>query len=292
MERKMVKKNSCRLIFLSFFIAIISIVQLGCAQQNTGQSGVEQIGVQYDVWPGVTAAAKADTEKGVNETIDFFKLMYGVNLNRHVKVVLVADNSSYKTALMQETGATEIEAERRAKVSVAWSSGHTIVRNTAQANDQLNNIFKISHEMVHQYQDQETGGAAMRLEWLAEGMADVIAAHVLDRVQLMPMMEYKRMAQATIGVIKNPPSISGLGSSVGWNQALESYGSAVTYRSADMGVLLLVEKNGLPSLMEFLRDLQKNGVLADSFQKSFGVDIKTFEQQYDEYLHSLVRKAS
>lgn len=283
----MLSKNSCRMIFISVLVCIISIANFGCAEQTAKQPGVE-----YVVGPKVTAGARADAEFAIHKTIEFFEQTYGIKLKRNIKVVLAADDAAYKAALIQETGASELEAERRVRNTVAWSSGHKVIRNTAKANDKLNNVFKMSHEIVHQYQEQETGGAGMQLEWFAEGMADVIAAHVTDKAHLMPIDKFKETAQATVRTARSLPLLAELHSPEDFNKALETYGSGITYRSADLGVLSLVEKYGLPQLIEFLRELRKMRAPAAAFQKSFTIDIKIFEEQFTNDLHSLARKAS
>ncbi|MDU2063378.1 MAG: hypothetical protein E6713_00960 [Sporomusaceae bacterium] len=233
--------------------------------------------VEYQVVAeaGVDPLMVTDTDLALTETTTFCKESFGFSLAQPVTVRLLTDRTRYQQELQRIFHLDELAAARWARTTDAVSGGHLILRNAAAANSDSDRIFLVSHEMVHQYQNQI--GFPKDAVWLVEGMADAVAVHVTEKTGRRSVDQYKARWQAMLaGAKSGSPSLAMIASRDGWAQALQTYGTQVTYRTAALMVLQLWDDYGFAKVLTFYRLSVQAGVEA-AFGEVFGYPLAEFQ---------------
>ncbi len=230
---------------------------------------------------GVSDAGKADVQAAADATLSLVRDTYGLELQRAMRVILTANTEAYSAAHVREFGVTKAEADRRARTTRGWTSGNTILMNMGNLGNRSVRTRILSHELVHQYQDQVCKGSNCgELTWMREATADVIAARVVESVGATTLAQYREEWRTLLAEAPALPSLSELHSAQAWYAALDKYGSDVGYRTADMAGLRLLELGGQDALLGFFVKLSE-GDPESAFVDAFGVSLGEFEAGFD-----------
>ncbi|HWQ62223.1 MAG TPA: hypothetical protein VN521_07920 [Negativicutes bacterium] len=236
-------------------------------------------------------AAKNDAYAAADKVEKFFAANLGMSLDRDVRILIVPNRDAYIQANIRENKVTLQEAERRAKTTRAWSQGSLIIQNVGDAtlNSSSERVFNIAHELVHQYQSQVSGGRHTRMEWLAEGAADAIAAKILEIEKLQTLAEYRAKRISVIKKAKKYPSVAELELAKNWYAALDKYGSRVTYRVADIAVLELLNNFDHKDLFAYFAAVKTTDP-KEAFEAVFKKPIAGFFAEADEVIRAEIQK--
>src|SRR6186713_1351130 len=77
----------------------------------------------------VPESIKAELLVAADATVAYFKERFSLELRVRPTVILTGDRKAYAAAQAQAFGVAKVEADRRAAVSRAWTSGSTILMN-------------------------------------------------------------------------------------------------------------------------------------------------------------------
>jgi hypothetical protein len=138
----------------------------------------------------------------------------------------------------------------------------------------------IAHELTHVAQFAEAGGDGRADQWLAEGVAERVAFEVLERLGLDSLADRRRRALA--GIRQHPGFVAGrldlvaLGSPREFTLRHQRDGSLATYQLSFLMADHLVQRDGLPAVLEYFRrcrDLPRER----AFAAAFGQSVQEFE---------------
>lgn len=254
------------LVILSVAVFAFSSVPVASA------AGVVQIVAE----PGVSEAIWGNGQVAIDLTVELFRNTFGMELERDIKLVIAPNQDAYIQALQREFRVTQEEAERRARTTSGWSAGRTIVQNAASLPTRRQQVFNTAHELVHQYQGQTCGGRCGAIKWLHEGTGDAIAAQVVELAGEQTLEQYKTAWTSELRRAQKRPSLSALYTTDEWYVALDQYGSSLTYRTAGVATLGLVEQAGTEALWAYFAALQEADA-PDAFIAAFGLSLEEQE---------------
>jgi len=205
-----------------------------------------------------------------------------------VTIVLTRNRKAFLSEAATRFGISEFEANRVGKGVDALAGNALIVINADGAPTPRQRTFLLAHELTHQYQRLLAGNRAGEVKWMIEGMAEAVGAQVVARQGFMSLEQYKANWQTGISSAEKKPSLSQLRTSQDWSSALSVYGTGLTYKTAGLGNLILLEKYGVQRLVKYFAELGKGRSAGESFLNSFELDMPYFEKD----IEILVRKAS
>lgn len=141
----------------------------------------------------------------------------------------------------------------------------------------------LAHELTHVSQIEMAQGEGRADQWLAEGMAEWTAFHVLERLHLDTLA--RRRAAAVQGVRRHPALSAGrldletLGSPQGFTTRHLRDGSQQTYQLVFLLADQLIERHGYDRLLEYFSSFARRADRRANFEAAFGQSLAEFEQE-------------
>lgn len=234
--------------------------------------------------PGVSQGAAQEIRQGVHLLEGYFLELYGVKLQRDVNIYLTANEREYAKELQAQLALSPAEAKRRAQTTRGWARDNLIISNIAALPNATERMYHVAHEMAHQYQFDFAPNYTNQVQWLAEGWADVIAAQVIARSGKDSVENYNRKWWDGVRKAKRLPALNELQTPAGWYQAINVYGTEVTYRTAGLAAALLIQRSGPGAMLEYYRLFNQSDNHEQSFQQAFGISQAEFTQEVARYI--------
>jgi hypothetical protein len=196
---------------------------------------------------------------------------------------LTRNRKAFMTEAMSRFGISEIEANRVGKGVDALAGNSLIIINVDGTPTARQRTFLLAHELTHQYQRQLAGAKAGEVKWMLEGMAEAVGVQVVARQGFMSVENYKANWQTGISMAKSKPSLTDLRTSQEWSSALSAYGSGLTYKTAGLSSLILIEQHGIQSVIKYFEALGKGQSSNEAFRNAFEADMLQFERDMEIY---------
>lgn len=155
-------------------------------------------------------------------------------------------------------------------------------------------IRVLAHELTHTAQRELVDGRFTAADhWLVEGFADWVSYKFLDALGID---NFSKSRERNIELIASAkqfqtfPSLTQMVSGADWHTWNRTLGYVATYSQAFVAVDFLVEKRGLPSIIEYFRLFKKLNNRERNFSSAFGESLSKFAEEFDIYLRGLVGK--
>lgn len=151
----------------------------------------------------------------------------------------------------------------------------------------------VAHELTHVSQIEMAGGEGRGEQWLAEGMAEWTAFHVLERLRLDTLL--RRRAAAVQGVRRHPAlrearlELETLGTPGGFTNRHLRDGSQATYQLVFLLADQLIQRDGLDRVVDYFHSFRTRVDRRGNFRAAFGQSVAEFEQEALAHLASIVR---
>ena len=252
---------------LFFFLFLLRLQPAGAAITIVRSTAVPE---NYQVEASQAAAC----------TENYFAAREGLVLDHSVRILLVNGKEEYIAANMKYAAASYPEAIRRAKTTVAWVQGNTIISNIADQSVTRQRVFTIAHELAHHYQGKMAGASTFAILWLTEGAADFWACQVVEQLGYYSVDAYRSGWQNSYKQFAQVPPLPRLAGRKDWYQSLEQYGTSLTYRTADLAVFALTDRCGEASLFRYFKALGTGQPADTAFAESFSITFPDFYQPY------------
>jgi hypothetical protein len=195
--------------------------------------------------------------------------------------MLTANKENYTEALIRKSRHPRDAAAQRADKSIGLSARGMIFEDIGRQNNVAEKIFVAAHELTHQFQDQASNGHHRPVVWISEGVADCIAAKVVEQAGLGSIAAYRKLWSRQLNSAAERPHLAQLHGVADWAAAENHYGGNLIYRMGDMAVLQLIELRDEKALFAYFRRLQRMD-FEQAFQETFGLDLRQFEQQAEQ----------
>ena len=228
---------------------------------------------------GVDNEAETQARSAIKVIIDFFYSTYGLSLERDIRISLVPDKNNFKEAMKRWCGASEDQARHEAERAAGLQSRGTIIVDLGDRPKRYGRLFTLCHEIVHLFQAQESNDRHGAIGWMCEGVADAIAAHILENIGLSCGSGYKNRWTENLKSARSCPRLEFLHTHQGLMAACYNYGPGVTYETSGMAVLTLVQWRGYKPLFTYFSALKQRSP-EDAFYQAFGARVGDFEKQF------------
>jgi hypothetical protein len=268
-------------------IALAAVVLVGPALPAIAQPAARPQTVPVQLAPelGVAPEAVLDVQRAAELAQEFFRREYSVELTREVRIVIVPDRTAYAAAMRREFRVDDAEAERRARTTTAWTAGSTIVMTVTPGSARAFRMVLTAHELVHQLQIQvSTPVNPWRLYWVAEGVADAVAAHIVETNGYAPAGTYRERWVTSLRRAARRPDLQELSTQDGWFASLDRSGSGVTYALSALAAHYLAERHGHGAILTYFRTLGITGDGAPAFQRTFTQPLDLFIDGFRRFL--------
>ncbi len=150
----------------------------------------------------------------------------------------------------------------------------------------------VAHELAHVCQIELARGEGRGEQWLAEGMAEWVAFKVLEHLRVDTME--KRREAARLGIRNHAALVAArldletLGSPRGFTLRHLREGSLPTYQLAFLMADYLIEREGLPRVVDYFRAFGNVQDRRENFERVFRQSLDDFEREILAYLKSVV----
>lgn len=151
----------------------------------------------------------------------------------------------------------------------------------------------LAHELTHVSQIEMAQGEGRADQWLAEGMAEWTAFHVLERLRLDTLL--RRRAAAVRGVRRHRGLLEGrldldvLGTPGGFTNRHLRDGSQATYQLVFLLADQLIQRHGFERVVEYFHSFRTVADRRANFEAAFGQSLADFEQEALAHLAEIIR---
>jgi hypothetical protein len=210
-----------------------------------------------------------------------------------VTVYLYSSRRIFEEGLVQDGQVSRLRAAELSDFAAGIGKRRQLLLHHAGAVSSADWLRLVAHELTHVSQIEMAQGEGRAEQWLAEGMAEWTAFHVLERLRLDTLV--RRRAAAVRGVRGHPALADGsldletLGSPQGFTRRHLRDGSQQTYQLAFLLADHLVRRDGFDRLVEYFRSFGKRVDRRANFVAAFGQSLAEFEQEAAAHLASAVR---
>ncbi|MDR7865815.1 MAG: hypothetical protein RIN56_03300 [Sporomusaceae bacterium] len=243
--------------------------------------------------PGIPAQSLDDFNQGVALTRQFMAGAWGGDLISSMRFVLVSGKPAYAAALAKELGLSETEAAQRAKNSTWWNSGGTAIYDITANPAKRLRIHAVSGLLVRRYANDIAPQKLLdQLYWLKLASSEAVAAHIVELGGANTKAAYR---QAWLNVLAKAAVIPGLDeltTAAGWEQAKKTRGAPQVQAVVLLAGLYLLDKHGPAAFNEWFKAVAATGSADAAFQKTFGVTVAEFSEEFSNHLRQTLKKAS
>lgn len=198
-------------------------------------------------------------------------------------VFVYPTRAEYEQGLIREGGLSTTGAARIAGTSLGLAQQRRLFVNDEALRGAPRRVWLglIAHELTHVGQYELAGGRRGRSEqWLREGMADWVAARILDRLGEADVDERRGRALRTMVAAETdsqqPLDLVVLGHPRGWRTHVSEVGTAATYGLAFLLTDELVRRHGFDGLITYFRAFAGSDDRFGHFQRAFGESLYEF----------------
>jgi hypothetical protein len=191
------------------------------------------------------------------------------------------DTAAFEATLL-EAGYDRALARDTSRTMQAVGGYRRIVLNEAALAGQPwpSRVATLAHEVGHSLQYEWAGGQrGASDQWLREGFAEWMSLQVLDKLRGLPMSSARRRYLLILQQ-KSPsaPSAPALEDMVTFRQwvALGKRPGSTQYAQAFLAVDFLIERHGLPALVDYFQRFANSSDRGANFRAAFGEDLASF----------------
>jgi hypothetical protein len=148
----------------------------------------------------------------------------------------------------------------------------------------------VSHELTHLAQFELAEGEGRGEQWLAEGLAEWMAFHVLEGMKLDTVARRRRVAESGVhDPVSGEPiplGLDSLGTSRGFTRRHQHDGALPIYQLSFLMVDYLIERDGLDQVSAYFRGFRESADRSATFERAFGQSLAEFETEFNAHLRT------
>ena len=266
---------------LAVVAAAVGVVA-GCA--SVGQPYVVEL-PQADVRPVVHVSAVMSDEVALATMVAVVERELGVSV-LPVTYHFYPREEAFFAAVMKSGHDASYARRAAGRLPAIAGYGHVLVNEGRLSLEWPDRLSTFSHEFTHCLQYKlARGRRSTSDQWLREGFADLVAARVLDRLGARPIETTRRqkLEQLQASDRSRAPRLETLLTFADWVTVTTQPGVA-PYAQAFLAVDALVERHGVPAMLQYFAAFATSEDRAANFHAAFGQDLKTFESGVDAAL--------
>lgn len=232
----------------------------------------------------------ATVEHSIALTRQFFRDQWHMDLKSSQRLVLAGSKDAYATAIGKEFNFSSEEAAQKSKSSVWWGNSSTTVLDMSSISTKHQLVFAASSIMAKRFQLQLVSHEKLfALSWLANGSADVIAAHTVEMAGIYTLENYKTSWLNNLRKTAIVPNLDELKTEQDWTNANTKYDLSTISNLSAFATAYLVEKYGFASIDAWLLKTKESGDPEQAFQSVYGTSSSQFAADFKNYLIKKLR---
>lgn len=210
-----------------------------------------------------------------------------------VTVYVYSSRRIFEEGLVQDGQVSRLRAAELSDFAAGIGKRRQLLLHHDGAVSSADWLRLVAHELTHVSQIEMAQGEGRAEQWLAEGMAEWTAFHVLERLRLDTLV--RRRAAAVRGVRRHPAlqegrlDLEALGSPGGFTNRHLRDGSQATYQLVFLLADQLIQRDGFDRVVEYFHSFRTRDDRRGNFQAAFGQSVTEFEQEALAHLVSIVR---
>jgi hypothetical protein len=217
----------------------------------------------------------------------------GLPVPERVTVYVYGNRSVFEQGLIRDAHVSPARAAELSDFAIGLGKRRQLLLNDAGTDRTEREWLRlITHELTHVCQIELAQGEGLVEQWLAEGMAEWVAFTVLERLGLDTIAARRQVSRSGIkdhaAIVAARLDLESLGSPRGFTVRHLREGSLPTYQLAFLMADYLIERDGLPRVIEYFRAFAENQDRRRNFSTVFGQSLETFEQEILAHLKSVV----
>jgi hypothetical protein len=210
-----------------------------------------------------------------------------------VTVYVYSSRQIFEEGLVQDGRVSRLRAAELSDFAAGIGKRRQLLLHHDGAVSSADWLRLVAHELTHVSQIEMAGGEGRAEQWLAEGMAEWTAFHVLERLRLDTLL--RRRAAAVQGVRRHPAlgdarlDLETLGTAGGFTNRHLRDGSQATYQLVFLLADQLIRRDGFDRVVDYFHAFRTRVDRRRNFQAAFGQSVAEFEQEALAHLASTVR---
>jgi hypothetical protein len=210
-----------------------------------------------------------------------------------VTVYVYSSRRIFEEGLVQDGQVSRLRAAELSDFAAGIGKRRQLLLHHDGAVSSADWLRLVAHELTHVSQIEMAGGEGRAEQWLAEGMAEWTAFHVLERLRLDTLL--RRRAMAVQGVRRHPAlrdarlDLETLGTPGGFTNRHLRDGSQATYQLVFLLADQLIQRDGFDRVVDYFHSFRTRVDRRRNFQAAFGQSVAEFEQEALAHLASTLR---
>lgn len=203
------------------------------------------------------------------------------------------DRNAFQAALEAEGYPPDLA--RLTAATLTAVSGYERVVINDRAMEEVSWLFRVAllaHELTHTLQyDLAAGKRGTSDQWLREGVAEWVEVEVLVRLGFTTRVAAQSVLRNRIrdaGAASWPP-LSEMVTFPQWVALADRVGQEALYGYAGLAAEHLLERYGLPAVLEYFAMFADSDDRVANFRRAFGQDLDEFERAFGERMAALLR---
>lgn len=212
---------------------------------------------------------------------------------QHVTVYVYSSRRIFEQGLVQDAQVSRLHAAELSDFAAGIGKRRQLLLHHEGALSSADWLRLVAHELTHVSQIEMAQGEGRAEQWLAEGMAEWSAFHVLERLRLDTRL--RRRAVALQGARRHPALGEGrldleiLGTPRGFTNRHLRDGSQATYQLVFLLADHLIQREGFDRVLEYFHSFRTRVDRRANFRDIFGQSLAEFEQEALTHLAGIVR---
>jgi len=203
------------------------------------------------------------------------------------------DREALRAELEAQGAPPEVARDAAAVMMAIGGPGMVLVNEAAFADLNWNSrIAVLAHELAHTMQyDFSAGRRGTSDQWLREGFAEWVQAHVLDVLGVMTRRDIRMRSVRWVRdrhARKELPPLSALATFPDWVRLHNGRARDSLYPYAFVATDFLVERHGLDAVTTYFRLFADSDDRFANFERAFGEEWRTFDAALQEYFRRLL----
>jgi hypothetical protein len=267
---------------LSVLLAAAALAASGCAQGRTV--------VPVRVQPTVSALPAALGTLDVSSHEDSVRMVATVivrdlalPLPETVMVYVYSSRQVFERGLVDDGQVSRVRAAELSDFAVGVGKRRQLLLHQESNVGRGEWVRLVAHELSHVAQIELAEGEGRAEQWLAEGMAEWVAFHVLERLHLDTVVRRRVVAIETVrdhpAVVARRLDLETLGTPRGFTVRHLREGSHPTYQLAYLLTDYLIARDGFDRVVQYFRSFTKRVDRHANFAAAFGQSLGEFEQE-------------
>jgi hypothetical protein len=267
-------RRACALVIM------IAVVAAGCTQGRT----VVPVRMQPAVFTIPSQPLDLSSYEATVRTVAaVIARDLGLPLPETVMVYVYSSRQIFEQGLVDDGHVSRVRAAELSDFAVGVGKRRQLLLHHEANVASAEWVRLIAHELAHVSQIEMAEGEGRAEQWLAEGMAEWVAFHVLERLRLDTVARRRFIASEIVRV--HAPVVAGrldlktLGTARGFTVRHLREGSQATYQLAYLLADYLITREGLEQVVDYFHSFARRADRRANFVTAFGQSIDAFEAE-------------